>query len=532
SVTQQGEMVRSNMVLRDMASFRIHRAWQGAFRRLRRPCGSIRLPAWTHSVFVCILSYASLDPQSVAQARPEAPSIFCTKYPNAADCLGRFVECQECHESTFPASWNRFGTSLIGALPDDSDFAQGLPIALAAVENMDADGDGVSNLTEILSGTYPGDRSSFWMKPPAQTAPENPRYRVDEYDFSFAFRRASILYCGRSPSYEELAVYRAPGADPSALRNQLHERVDQCLNGPYWLKEGLKRLGDERIRPVKSAGPESKIIVYQWRLVIGDYEYDYRLWNYVLSGGRDARDLLLAQYHIVDDSSGGVKRVEDPIPKPDEGAFAGGQPLQKEYRAGMLTTQWYLARNTMFSELPRTSAAAAYRAYLGMDIAKTQGIFPVPGEPDDIDKKGVKEARCASCHSTLDPLAYAFAKYNGISRSGNPLFLLFGIFDFPFGDYDDGRPVQLIPGWSDSEQQPVIMGQKVDSLRDWAEVAANSDEFARNVAQIFYVHALSRGPNAEEIDEFTALWRHLPEDKYSANRLIHRLIDTHAFGVP
>ena len=44
--------------------------------------------------------------------------------------------------------------------------------------------------------------------------------------------------------------------------------------------------------------------------------------------------------------------------------------------------------------------------------------------------------------------------------------------------------------------------------------------------------ALSRGPNPGELVEFTALWRGLPKDGFSANRLIHRLIDTRAFGVP
>jgi hypothetical protein len=96
------------------------------------------------------------------------------------------------------------------------------------------------------------------------------------------------------------------------------------------------------------------------------------------------------------------------IPKTDPTAIAGGQLLEKDKRVDMLTTQWFLARNTMFSELPRTSAAAAYRSDLGADISMTQGLKPVANEPDDVDNKGVKEARCASCHSTLDPLAYAF----------------------------------------------------------------------------------------------------------------------------
>ncbi len=468
----------------------------------------------------------------MAEARPEAPGIFCATYPNAAECLGRVIECRACHESTYPPAWNSFGNLVRSSLPRDVSFAQGLPSALTAIEALDADADGVSDLDEILGGTYPGDSSSFWIAPAAQRGPDNPSYAVDTYDLAFAFRRASALYCGKSPTYAEMAPFRTPGADAGALRTQLHARVEQCLNGAYWREEGLKRLADDRVRPAKSAGPESKVYVYNFRLVIGDYEYDYRLWVYALTGDRDARDLLLAQYYVVDDGKGGFLTGEGTIEKPDPEAFAGGQVLEKQYRAGMITMQWFLVRNTMFSELPRTSAAAAYRAYLGLDIAKTQGLVPVASEPDDIDRKGVTEPRCASCHSTLDPLAYAFAKYNGISGAPDFIALLLGFASFPFGGYDETRAQRLIPGWSDGAQQPVILGKPVSSLRQWAETAANSDAFARNLAQIFFEHALSRGPNPGEMEEFTALWRGLPKEGFSANRLIHRLIDTRAFGVP
>lgn len=479
-----------------------------------------------------LLCAGALNLAHGARARPDAPGIFCATYPKAADCLGRVAECRMCHESTYPPTWNSFGELLRGALPRDTTFAQGLPIALAAVEAMDADADGVSDLDEVLGGTYPGDGSSFWIAPAAQTGPDNPGYAVEGYDLAFAFRRASILYCGKSPTYAELEPFRAPNPDASALRTQLHARVEQCLAAPYWREEGLKRLADDRVRPAKSAGPESKVYVYNFRLVIGDYEHDYRLWVHALTGDRDARDLLLAQYYVLDDGKGGFTTTEDAIEKPDPEAFAGGQVLEKQHRAGMITMQWFLVRNTMFSELPRTSAAAAYRAYLGLDIAKTQGLFPVSGEPTDVDAKGVDEPRCASCHSTLDPLAYAFAKYNGISGAPDPILLLLGLASFPFGGYEEGRAERLIPAWSDGAQQSMIFGAPVGSLREWAETAANSDAFARNLAQIFFEHALSRGPNPGEMEEFTALWQALPQDDYSANRLIHRLIDTRAFGVP
>jgi hypothetical protein len=52
------------------------------------------------------------------------------------------------------------------------------------------------------------------------------------------------------------------------------------------------------------------------------------------------------------------------------------------------------------------------------------------------------------------------------------------------------------------------------------------------MAEMFFEHALSREPGPGEQEAFLALWRSLPEDGYSANRLIHRLVDTRAFGAP
>ena len=74
--------------------------------------------------------------------------------------------------------------------------------------------------------------------------------------------------------------------------------------------------------------------------------------------------------------------------------------------------------NTMFTSIPRTTAAQAYRAFLGYDIAKLEGLWPVAGEPADYDNKGVGAPACAGCHATLDPLTYPFSRYEGIGGGG------------------------------------------------------------------------------------------------------------------
>jgi hypothetical protein len=511
--------------------FRARTSWAGAVP-LVLLAGALGSSLWTSPV----------------SAKPEGPRSFCSVYADAAVCMGGVPECGLCHESTFPASWNAYGLALKGALAGQA-FEQALPAALASVEALDSDQDGVTNRAEIGAGSKPGDgasrpQPSMSMGASSAQLPENPSYDIGQYDVAYAYKRASLLYCGHSSSYEDMKPFRDPAKADAELKALMHERVEQCLGGTYWLKEGLVRLADDRVRPIRNLGQDAEVFItipipglfgeVRLRSTMGDYRFDYRLWTYVLSGNRDARDLLLAQYYVLENPDGSWTLTEELVPKADEKATAGGQRLEKPYRAGMLTTMWFLTRNTMFTDLPRTTAAAAYRAYLGNDISKMQGLMPVAGEPDDIDDKGVDAPRCAACHSTLDPLSYAFAPYTGFEFD---LFtvtdiFLFGQMNGLFGVYKPDRPVSRMPRWVASEQQPVLLGKKVDSLRNWAEVAVQSDEFARNLANIFFTHAFSREAEGAELTEFQALWQSLRNDGYSANKLIHRLLDTQAFGVP
>jgi hypothetical protein len=454
-----------------------------------------------------------------AHAKPPAPGIVCNTYPELDACVGAVPACTLCHTSTDPPAWNPFGLEVRSKLPVGPPFEDGLPDALKAVEGLDADGDGVANLDELRAGSRPGEveAPSFVDARGAR----NPSYRVDGYDPAFAYRRMSVLYCGRSPTFDEMKAFRAAG-DEKAQKRKLQEELGKCLDSDYWSRTALARLADKRVRPLSAAGADSTIKIASFKLVIGDYQYDYRLWRYVLTGDRDMRELLTADYFVKEDDAGNLVTTYDVITKPDPGALAGGQPLPRELRAGMISTQWFLTINTMFSPLPRTTAAQAYRSYLDADISNQEGLRPVAGEPVDVDKKGVGAERCANCHSTLDPLAYAFVKYEGIQYSA----------DLRFGDYRPERAKEMIPDWDDGKEQPVLFGQKVSSLVEWAKVASESDAFKRNMADLFFRQALGRAPGPDDQDEFVALVESIAKDGYSANRLIARLIDTNAFGSP
>lgn len=538
---------------------------RGRSRRRRRPPGRL-LPLVALAITV--------GSAEGAQARPGAPSIVCQEQASIPECAGKVVTCGFCHETVDPPAWNPYGSDLREAIEPGGAFEDGLAAALRAIEREDSDGDGVSNVDEMKAGTAPGDAESVVR--PSSSMDAGSRCSAERsYDAQVAYRRVSTLYCGHSPSYDEMRTFKETARNAKAARTAIHAALDRCLGSDYWQKDALPRLADKRIRPQASLGPDTQIrLGGALRVVLGDYYYDYRLWRFIMSNDRDMRELITADYHVVEGSDGKLSQTREVIPKPDPTALGGGQPLLPQYRAGMITTQWFLHLNTMLSALPRVTAAQAYRAYLGADIAAMEGLVPVPGEPVDIDHKGVDQPKCANCHSTLDPLSYAFAKYEGSpspmrpamsgADGGVPRLPSFdggvprvpGALDGGFagisgldggrptgsipgydilgniGGFNANRPLERIPGWDDEKQRPYVLGKPVKDLVELVRVAAESDPFKRNLALIFFTHALGAEPSLAQQTEFNALWRSLPEDGYSANRLIHRLVDTNSFGAP
>jgi hypothetical protein len=218
------------------------------------------------SVFSAALVSLALGSEGFSQralARPEGPRTFCTVYADAPACTGGVPACTLCHESTFPATWNAYGLAIKDALAGQGDFEQALPKALIAVEGLDSDMDGIANRAEISGGTLPGNSASVLMSSDAGAAqlPPNPDFKIGQYDIAFAYRRASVLYCGISPSYEDMAPFRDPSKPASDLKALLHERIEACLAGDYWLKEGLPRLADDRVRPIRNLGQDSQVFI-------------------------------------------------------------------------------------------------------------------------------------------------------------------------------------------------------------------------------------------------------------------------------
>jgi hypothetical protein len=458
---------------------------------------------------------------TAAHAESTGPALFCAANPGIPACAGKQLDCEYCHSSVAPVSLNPYGLVLQNAL-QGAPFDTGLGAAMAAVAMQDSDGDGVNNAQEMQDGTLPGSSASVSDKCSSSSIPLAER----SYDFARAFRRLHVLYCGHSPTFEEVSSFNALGNDPAAKYARIDAALETCLQSDYWRNEGVQRLGDVRIRPIKAVGRNGTARL----VIIGDYEWDYRLWAYVLTDDRDMRDLLLADYHVEKSASGELVKREGVIPEPPWAPVSvsnptmdaiatsrgspQGQPLEPERRAGMITTSWFIAVNTMFSPVPRATAAQASRAYLGQDFGLGQGLRPVAGEPADIDKRSVGATGCADCHSTIDPISYAFIWYNGISGRET-------------GKYSQRRP-SAVSGWSNN--QGSLLGQPIRDAKDFGKVAVASELFPRNLANMFLKHAIERERTTAEEVEFDELWRSIPADGWSANKLIHRIVRSSFFG--
>jgi hypothetical protein len=321
------------------------------------------------------------------------------------------------------------------------------------------------------------------------------------YDNVRAFKRVHYLFCGSPVSFSNLVAFKLK--DDLGQKTNISSDLNICLNSVFWKTDGLHRIADKKIKPIDALGINASLYI------LGDYRYDYRLYSYVMSDGRDMRELLTAQYHI---ALNGVKTFGQIPVTPVSGKliYANGQPLDPTRRAGMLTTQWFIAANTMFAKLPRTTASQAYRAYLGLDIALSQGLNQVPNEPRDVDGIGIDKPACAGCHTTLDPLAYPFSPYLGLEANNN------------VGVYDASRTT-----WS---EQGDILGNPVSDLLAWAQVAASSDEFKKAMTRDLMEYAFGgRKLSGVELTNFNNLWVTLPSDSYSANALIHRIVELESF---
>lgn len=483
---------------------------------------------WTAVGAVAVVAVLGM---STVTAQPPAPASFCERYPDAPACSAGDASCTVCHTSV-PAL-NVYGEDVAAHLQPSAErplhvdlFTAGLPEALEAVEPLDSDLDAYTNAEEIAFGSDPADPDSVPVKTRCKDGDKKDAYDLCAYDHDYAFKKVMIDVCGRSPTFEEREEFDKRSNKTKAL----HDTLDTCLDTEHWrgMYGVVWNLANDKIGPMASiksgrnAGP----------IPLGDYDDDYAFWVYHQTDDRDARDVLTGQRFVSAEIEGGVTVLDEwsrtPLEEFGVRGFEVAQLVLYERRAGLLTHRWNLTVNTMFTGVPRTTAAQAYRAYLGYDISRLEGLAPVEGEPIDYDDKGVQREECAICHSTLDPLTYPFSRYEGIG-GGNSDYI-------PFS-YSANRMESFTwvdgPLVADTPEAGVLFGQPVADLMEWAEVAANSDAFRRKTVLDYWTLLVGERPRVGDQEAFAQLVEDFGDrHDYRVEAMLHDLIDTEAYGAP
>ncbi len=463
-----------------------------------------------------ILAACAFAPATSANAVPSGPQRFCETYATSPLCRVTQPSCSLCHTS-YPAR-NGYGAAVAAGISGGAaQFDARIAAALRAIEGADSDGDGASNLTEINAGTLPGDAASLPDPGGCETRLTNPRYQICSYDRAYVFRRINVDFCGVGPTYED--VQRFAALAPMAQEVELDRLLDACLTSEHWIgRDGvLWNLSYRKVRPIQAL----KSGEGEGLFPLADYFDAINYFVWVSTGDRDVREMLTGTYYVT--RTMGPQTVYNRV----EDLAQHFVPVNR--RAGMLTQRWFLVYFIMFSPLQRTMAAQAYRVFLGLDIAQVEGLYPVANEPVDYDLAGVRAPACAGCHSTLDPLTYPFRDYDGIQGA-------ISIMGTPFGSYLPNRMTRLWAGRPGTlaavPEVGYILGQRVNNVQEWAQVAANSGAFAAAVVADYWHLLIGQRPQPGDA-EYAALWSGLrTTDNFRVRAMLHRLIRTEAYGEP
>lgn len=486
-----------------------------------------------------------------ALALPEAPGLVCQAWPESPECFaeGRDgkVSCSFCHAAKIPER-NPFGVDFkqwfsSRSLPFPA-TVEAMAAALEGIAANDSDADGANNAEEIRRGTAPGMLSTATSACGAQNC---------VYDYDYAYRRIRLSVCGEPPDFEDFETFQLLKT-PAEKDNALSQVLDDCMDSNAWRgKDGvIWEIGHAKIRPIgnlKLGDPRDPDTAKadQGGVPAVDYYRDYNIFVYSQIDDNDARDMLLLQDAVFrTDAIEGGKTIYE---KDDETIrLEEKMVMQREYRVGLLTSFWNLAVYLNYTGIARVLVAQAFNAFLGISLAEMQGleyeVSPGLTKFKDYDGKGVERPECAKCHKTVDPLAYPFRNYNGLTgttkiTNGENADLLQDVknlgtkenltplsYALPRMDYLNER----FPGINQTPEVGYIFGQRVTSLREWATVLVNSDPFAANLVKDYWSAVIGHDPDPRDPD-FVMLWKNFKtKHNYRVAKMMHDMIRTKAFG--
>ncbi len=365
-----------------------------------------------------------------AEATSACTVTFSDTYANSE--TENLAGCQTCHQSAFGGPFNAYGVALLDGRPTLSCEGSEFATALAAVESMDSDGDGNSNLVEINASTQPG-----WC---------------DETQSN------SCTNTGGTPPDVPL--------DP-AIANEPPIAV---VGGPYSGEAGNTLI---QFDGSASSDPDGDPLTYSWDFGDGDTTSGAMPTHTYASAGNYQVSLVVNDGTVDSETSITTAEIAAPpvnlAPTADPGGPYAAEPDQliafdgsgsSDPNEDSLTFSWDFGDGTLAEgAMPTHSYAAAgvYTVSLVVNdgefdslIATTTATIEDPAEPDDGEALYIEA--CASCHGdpwngpAVDEMLSGLRRVAG-ARSCNIYGSIFGTSVFPNGVPE----MQFLQGLTEAE---------------------------------------------------------------------------------
>lgn len=252
-----------------------------------------------------------------------------------------------------------------------------------------------------------------------------------------------------------------------------------------------------------------------------------RLIEHVVTSDRPYTEIVTADYQLANGEVAAVWGDLD-VTGPDwqVAHWTDGRP-----KAGILSDPWLFTRyQSTPSNKGRGRANAISKAllcydFLSRDVEIDSNINLA--DPAVVDDAVVKNAACASCHQTLDPLASFFQDYF-------PLVVPEQFVDYPFAKNFpiEGSPGQFIDFYFKGlgefyytdMREPGYFGQSASTIEDLGARIADDPRFSRCAVQHAYTYLNQVDAGAVEFERIAALQASFIAGGMNFKRLVKEIV--------
>jgi hypothetical protein len=244
-----------------------------------------------------------------------------------------------------------------------------------------------------------------------------------------------------------------------------------------------------------------------------------RLIEHVVANDRPYTEIVTADYTLADENVATVWGL----------AYdAGGETWQEtrwpdeRAHAGILSDSFLFTRHsTTYSNKSRGRANAVSRALLCYDFLESE--IPVDigidlADPEEVANAIENNLACASCHSSLDPLAAHFSSFY-------PIYVPQDLDTYPFGSFQPTFEAVF------RAAEPAYFGEPSASLADLGAHIAKDPRFASCAARRFYSHLAQVDQKDVPLALVSELQAALIESDMDAKALLKAVVMSDAFRV-